>query len=158
MLFQAPVNGSRFHGVDVSRRSEAEEGGEADERVFFDVELNLRGFRGLGVEIEFWEGECVVTGFETDGAAATDGRIQFGDVVYLIDGRRCTCVDDLGGRNDGTRRLRFCRQPVKALLESEVRMVGPEGEMEPYTLQILSNRMLEFGRIASPEHRCGPLL
>ena len=151
---QAPTNGARFHGVDVSGRFEDDEGGEADERVFFDVELNLRGFRGLGVEIEFWEGDCVVTGFETDGAAASDGRIQFGDVIYLIDGRRCTSVDDLTGRNDGTRRLRFFRQPVKYLLESEVQMVGPDGEMEPYTLQILSNRMLEFERVASPEHGC----
>ena len=66
-------------------RHEAE--GSLHECTYFDVVLDATD--GVGIEIEFWEGDCVITGFEIDGAAHVEGSLEFGDVIQYVDGIPC---------------------------------------------------------------------
>ena len=55
------------------------------------------------------------------GAAHVNGVLEFGDIIYAVDGQRCQHLADLGGKNRVERHLLVCRQPVSELLESQVR-------------------------------------
>jgi len=109
----------------------------------------------LGIAIDLWDGEVTIGTVVANGPADKEGSLLQGDIIRGVDGVVCGSIEEvtMNVMKAGQMiKLSCARRPIKTVLESSLKMKMPSGDWEPFSFQLLSNRVVKFDKLSPPQY------